>query len=180
MSFTNVQVDTADIPAAETIDWQPMPLAHKREVLTQSLIVSGLVFVASCLPALLAPRPEGVTPVLWMLCALVAAVGFLATRLALAKVSHKGYALREHDIAYRSGMFWRKQVLLPFNRVQHVEVASGPLQRRFDLATLKFYTAGGSSVDLAIGGLMSAEAERLRTYILSRSALAQDYLTPDE
>ena len=79
-------------------------------------------------------------------------------------------AMREHDIAYCSGLFWRKTVMLAFNRIQHIEVSSGPLQRRFGLASLKFFTAGGSSVDLKIDGLKRGRAEQLREYILQRSA----------
>ena len=34
-----------------------------------------------------------------------------------------GYALREHDIALRKGIFWRKQIIQPLVRLQHIEVA---------------------------------------------------------
>ena len=67
-------------------------------------------------------------------------------------------------------MFWRKTTLLLFSRVQHVEVTSGPLQRKFGLASLKFFTAGGSSVDLKIEGLLRDDAENLKEFILRRGA----------
>ena len=66
------------------------------------------------------------------------------------------------------GRRWRKTVLLPFNRVQHAEVSSGPLQRKFGLASLKFFTAGGSSVDLKIDGLMKERAEEIRSFIMEK------------
>jgi len=47
------------------------------------------------------------------------------------------------------------------------------LQRRFGLATLKFFTAGGANVDLNIEGLDATEAEALREEILRRSANAR-------
>ena len=75
-----------------------------------------------------------------------------------------GYALREHDIAYRHGVIFRKTVLLPLNRLQHAEVSSGPLQRRYGLASLKLYTAGASGVDLQIDGLTAERATELRDY----------------
>jgi membrane protein YdbS with pleckstrin-like domain len=101
---------------------------------------------------------------------LVVLVASLLTLLVLKQVSKKSYAVRDHDIAYRSGLFWRKTVLLAFDRVQHIEVSSGPLQRQFGLASIKFFTAGGASVDLKIDGLVAADAERLREFILTRSA----------
>ena len=175
MSFTNVMVDPAALPRAADLDWTAMPPAHRREVLVQSLIILGVLLLVAVGVAVILPYP----PILnWLfaglLPALIMGAGLGLAWLALKRVHRKGYAMRTHDIAYRSGLFWRKVVVLPFNRVQHVEVTSGPLQRRFDLATLKFYTAGGKSVDLKIDGLLAEDAERLRTHILERSALAAE------
>ena len=173
MSFSNVLVDPADLPRAADLDWTAMPPEHRREVLVQSLITLSVFLLAAVLVGLLSQYPPELAWVFRL--ALPAAVllpGVALTALALKRVSLKGYALRTHDVAYRSGLFWRKVVVLPFNRVQHVEVSSGPLQRRFGLASLKFYTAGGSGVDLKIDGLLSADAERLRAHILERSAAA--------
>jgi membrane protein YdbS with pleckstrin-like domain len=88
-------------------------------------------------------------------------------RLVIRKSRVKGIALREHDIAYRSGLYWRKTVMLAYNRVQHVEVSSGPLQRKFGLASVKFFTAGGSSVDLKVDGLTRERAEQMRAHVIA-------------
>jgi membrane protein YdbS with pleckstrin-like domain len=57
---------------------------------------------------------------------------------------------------------------IPFNRIQHVETSSDPLDRKFDLATLQLFTAGGSGGDLKIDGLGKDVAEQLRAYILKK------------
>jgi len=57
---------------------------------------------------------------------------------------------------------------IPFNRIQHVETSSDPLDRKFDLATLQLFTAGGSSGDLKIDGLGKDVAEQLRAFILKK------------
>jgi membrane protein YdbS with pleckstrin-like domain len=151
-----------------------MPPEHRREVRVQSLITVLAFLLPSLAVSVRIAVTEGAPWVLVLGPLLVLVIGGSLTWLALKRVEVKGYALREHDIAYRSGLFWRKVVVLPFNRVQHVEVASGPLQRRFGLATLKFYTAGGSSVDLKIEGLLAPDAEKLRAHILARSELASE------
>ena len=81
----------------------------------------------------------------------------------------KKMALRDHDIAFRSGLWWHKTVLLPRNRVQHIELSSGPLQRKFGLASLKFYTAGGAAVDLQIDGLSHEQAQSLRDHVMQQN-----------
>ena len=81
----------------------------------------------------------------------------------------KKYALREKDIIYQAGLFWRNYTVLPFSRIQHVEVHQGPIERIFDLGKLKVYTAGGSSSDLAISGLAMDTAQSIKHFILNKS-----------
>lgn len=82
-------------------------------------------------------------------------------------IKRTGLALREHDFVLQTGVFWRKITVVPFNRIQHIELHRGPLERKFNLATIKLYTAGGSGVDLAVSGLDEAEAEQLRQFMLN-------------
>jgi membrane protein YdbS with pleckstrin-like domain len=167
MAFTNLQLDPGTLPQAQELALGPMAPAYRFEVLVQWLIVLAPLFALSWLVYLL-PLPPEVRSWLTLLPWLVLLLVVLLVWLAMARVAAKGYALREHDLAYRSGLVFRKTTLLPFNRVQHIEVASGPLQRRFGLASLKFYTAGGANVDLKMPGLTAADADRLREFILQR------------
>ncbi len=82
----------------------------------------------------------------------------------------KGYALREHDISYKSGLLFFSMTSVPFNRIQHCEVSQGPLARLFDLGSVKVYTAGGSSSDLSISGLTKENAHKLREHITQLAA----------
>jgi membrane protein YdbS with pleckstrin-like domain len=53
------------------------------------------------------------------------------------------YEIREDEVDLQRGVFWVVRTLVPFARIQHVDTRSGPLQRRFGLATVVFYTAAG-------------------------------------
>lgn len=169
MAFTNLQIDTDVLPQIADLVMQSMSPVYLREVMTQLAIVFTPMFLISWVPWFL-PFPEPtVQMLLKSLPLLIGVLALLVSVLAVKQFNVKAYAVRDHDIAYRSGLVFRKTVLLPFNRVQHMEVSSGPLQRKFGLASLKFFTAGGSSVDLKIEGLLTEEAERLRAFILQRS-----------
>lgn len=164
MSFVNLQVSMADLPVAARLEFEPMAEAYEKEVKAQQMIIWLPLLLLSFLPFLITQLfPLLLIPVFMLLLAA------LISRLVIKKTQLKGIALREHDMAYRSGLYWQKTVLLAFNRVQHVEVSSGPLQRKYGLASLKFFTAGGSSVDLKVDGLSRERAEQVRTYILTRS-----------
>ena len=80
---------------------------------------------------------------------------------------HRGYALREMDIAQKRGLITRYLATAPFSRVQHVAVSQGVLDRMFSLATLQIYTAGGVS---SIKGFHVDNAHKLREHILDRVA----------
>jgi len=77
----------------------------------------------------------------------------------------KGYLLRERDVSYKTGIIYYKQISVPFNRVQHVEVSQGVLGKIFHLSSVKIYTAGGNASDLSIPGLAVADAQKLKTFI---------------
>lgn len=78
-----------------------------------------------------------------------------------------GYAEREDDLLVRSGLMWRRIVVVPYGRMQYVDVQAGPLDRAFGIARLQLHTASAST-DASIPGLPPAEAARLRDRLASR------------
>lgn len=75
------------------------------------------------------------------------------------------FLVREKDISYKKGVFYKKITTVPFNRIQHVEIDQGPISRFFNLASLSVFTAGDSSDDLKVNGLLKDEAQQIKEYI---------------
>ena len=101
-----------------------------------------------------------------LLAAAVAAVGVLLagalTDVVLQRrVAAWGFCERADDLLVRRGVMVRRLSLVPYGRMQFVDVSAGPLERAFGLATLRLHTAAAAS-DARIPGLPRAEAERLR------------------
>jgi membrane protein YdbS with pleckstrin-like domain len=71
------------------------------------------------------------------------------------------YAERADDLLISRGVLWREETVVPYGRMQLVEVTSGPLERRFGLASVQLHTAAAAT-DAKIPGLLPGEAERLR------------------
>ncbi|MFD0821567.1 PH domain-containing protein, partial [Micromonospora zhanjiangensis] len=71
-----------------------------------------------------------------------------------------GYAERDHDLLVRHGLLVRRLSIVPYARMQFVDVSAGPLERAFDLATVQLHTAAAAS-DARVPGLRPAEASRL-------------------
>ena len=163
MAFVNLQINLSELPVADELVMEPMAESYVREVKTQLLIIFLLILIASVIPFLL-------TQIILLLAvpAFVLLLAIVISRLVIRKAQVRGVSLREFDVAYRSGLFWRKTVIVAFSRVQHVEVSSGPLQRKYGLASVKFFTAGGSSVDLKVDGLSTERAEQMRAFIADK------------
>jgi membrane protein YdbS with pleckstrin-like domain len=72
-----------------------------------------------------------------------------------------GYAERDQDLLVRHGLLIRRLSIVPYARMQFVDVTAGPLERAFGLATVQLHTAAAAS-DAKVPGLPPAEAARLR------------------
>ena len=72
-----------------------------------------------------------------------------------------GYAEREDDLLVRRGVMFRRLSVVPYGRMQFIDVTAGPLERLFGLGTVRLHTAAAAT-DARIPGLESEEAKRLR------------------
>src|SRR4051794_23765521 len=78
-----------------------------------------------------------------------------------------GYAERQDDLLVRHGVLWRTIVVVPYGRMQFVDVYAGVVDRMFGLAKVQLHTASAHS-DAFIPGLRPEEAGRLRDRLASR------------
>ncbi|MEZ5319000.1 MAG: PH domain-containing protein [Vicinamibacterales bacterium] len=76
------------------------------------------------------------------------------------------YRLDDRGIEIRRGVIWRRAVVVPRSRVQHTDVAQGPVQRLYGLGTLIVHTAGTEHAKVELPGLSHALAMRIRDHLL--------------
>ncbi|MGZ4631054.1 MAG: PH domain-containing protein [Actinomycetes bacterium] len=102
---------------------------------------------------------------------LLAAVGVVAVAWGWVVVGRAvrswGYAERADDLLVTRGILNRQLVVVPYGRMQYVDVSAGPLDRRFGLATVQLHTAAAAT-DAQIPGLVPTEAARLRDRLAAR------------
>ncbi|MEO0325809.1 MAG: PH domain-containing protein [Myxococcota bacterium] len=78
-----------------------------------------------------------------------------------------GGLLELHD-----GVLIHRQKIIPVDRMQHLDVEAGPLERLFGLTSLHVFTAGGSGATFSLPGLHPARAQALRAALLARRGQA--------
>lgn len=127
--------------------------ARRLVVVVPVVVLSGGAVVAAALAGEAA----------WALVAL--AVGLVLagwlTWLIGRQVRAVGYCLRSDDLLVVSGIAFRRLVVVPFGRMQLVDVTRGPVDRWFGLASVQLHTAAATS-DASIPGLTPADAAELR------------------
>lgn len=102
----------------------------------------------------------------------LAALGVLWTtwRVLRARrwVESWGWAERDQDLCITRGLWFRQLIVVPFGRMQVVNVSSGPLLRSQGLAEVHLVTAAALS-DAKIPGLAQADAIGLRDRMIELS-----------
>ncbi|MGA4539814.1 PH domain-containing protein [Uniformispora flossi] len=71
------------------------------------------------------------------------------------------YAERDDDLLIAHGVLFRRLVVVPYGRMQFVDVTAGPVERHFGIATITLHTASATT-DAVVRGLPPEEAARLR------------------
>ena len=84
------------------------------------------------------------------------------------------YGVDADELHIQHGLWTRMRTIVPFGRVQHIDVAQGPLERALGIGTLILHTAGTRSSAVVLPGLGHADAERMRDLI--RSKIRQELL----
>ena len=162
-------------PAAqvETDVWQPLPLRARTlttiATLIGTLVPLGIALGVGMIAADRQPLSFAVAGVL--LVVIPAWTVWIARRRWL----RTRWRIDDDGFGVRRGHMWRSDTRVPGNRVQHLDVRRGPLERAFGLATLIVHTAGTRNSALALSGLDFEEAERLRDTLAARAARDDDH-----
>ena len=143
--------------------WQPVSpaLARMRRVLVA--VVAAPVLVALAVSAWLLSLPVAVWLPLVVVVLVLAAVGWVQVG---RNARWWAYAERDEELYVRHGVMYRRLVVVPYGRMQYVDVQSGPLEQVFRIASVHLHTASpGTSA--RIPGLPAEEAARLRDRLTS-------------
>jgi membrane protein YdbS with pleckstrin-like domain len=166
--------DLAGPPSAPAGPLEPWPDTVRWQPISPDLIWVELIRLGVLLAVLLIGLGLGwAFSGQWLFGAALGVVVLLAGWRAatIVRAVHAwGYAERENDLLVRHGLLVRRLSIVPYSRMQFVDVSAGPLERAFDLATVQLHTAAAAS-DARVPGLRPAEASRLRDRL---TALGED------
>ncbi|WP_374402035.1 PH domain-containing protein [Flavobacterium sp.] len=162
--FTNNPIDIAQLPKFEEVQLQGLNPKYITVLLFNFSLLLILVIVG--FSTLFYFNQDAFSKAIWI-AIVVGIVLFLVGLVVFTKFSFqkKGYAFREHDAIYKSGLISETTTIIPFNRVQHVALHQGFISRKLGLASVELFTAGGSSSDLEIPGLLLADSQIIKNLV---------------
>lgn len=165
--FNNPQIDIDGLPEAESLDFHSLEPSYRSVLLISNTIFFGIISIG-LLVAFFTMRDEIPRLVQIIIPMVLVAIVIMSYLSIIFGFKNKLFAIRQKDINYKKGWLWKSRMVVPFKRIQHSEVTQGPIDRLFNLAKLKVYTAGGSGSDLTIPGLKQVEADKLKMLITSK------------
>lgn len=153
-------------PPLEPEDWQPV-CPHYATVLRLRLLPFAAVVLIA--PHLIPDLELGQG--LWWFSGIAAlAFALLIFVWVPRRVRFTRYLRRELDMNMQTGYWWRNTTSVAINRIQHLEITQGPLERMLGLNKLVIYTAGGGQSDLKLPGLEADIASQLKAQLLNQIA----------
>ncbi len=166
--FFNSRIDVGDLPELPPDSFEPLAPAYLRSKYVADAVFAAIVVTLAVLATAAMAAAEGPVWVPLVAAAFVLGLIGLAAVLQTMSVRHLGYLVREHDLTLRRGVLVRTTSTIPYNRVQHVGVDRGPIERVYGLATLQLRSAGGV---IGISGLTATDANRLKELVASRAGM---------
>ncbi|WP_026705765.1 PH domain-containing protein [Flavobacterium soli] len=164
-NFTNTTIDTTQLPRFEEVQFSKLHPDYWKVMLINTAITFLILGVAI---GFVFYFNEGIRDF-----AVYFGVGFgilVGLTIVFSRIGFqkRGFAFREHDVLFQSGVIATKTIVIPYNRVQHVALHEGLVSRYFGLAKVEIFTAGGSSSDIEIPGIEKEQAENIKQLLMGK------------
>jgi len=131
------------------------------------------VLLSTALPAVVcAVLAVLLTPWLWIPVGVLAALLAWLLWMVPRQVRALGFAETDEEFMIRRGILFRSLTVVPYGRIQYVDVSEGPIARRFGIASIALHTASAETSG-SLDGLPAEEAARLRDMLAHRGSAEQ-------
>lgn len=168
MEYNNPHIPIATIPQFQEIPLQRVEPDYKKVLYFNWSIVFTIVI--GILVAVFITNKELHT---WWAVTIAAITVVCSMAITTASIEigfkNRSWALRDKDFLFKNGWLFQSTHIIPFTKVQHCILKTGPISRRYKLASLRFMTAASHQRDLSINGLSQIDAEKIKGWIMEKN-----------
>lgn len=169
MQYENQVIPKEAIPQYSLAPLSPVEASYKRVQFISWGIGYALLLIALVGAFVFVRKFQ-----LWWAIGSAALVFVLLVTLTIAAIhigfKNRAWALRDKDIIFKKGWLFQSTHIIPFIKIQHCVVRSGPIERKFGLASIRLMTAASGDIDISIHGLKADTAAQLKEWIMEKIA----------
>lgn len=162
-NFSNETIDTTQLPKFEEVEFSLLHANYWKVTLLNVFLF--FLILGAGLGVLVFFNQELLLFAVGISAAYFAVL-FIVVLLSRISFKKKGFAFRTHDVLFRHGVIATNTIIIPYNRIQHVALHEGFISRYFGLAKIEIFTAGGSSSDLEVPGIVIEQAENIKQLLM--------------
>lgn len=161
--MTNLKLDSESITPVSDIKFDHLDKKYKK-VQVIGITLSYLILMGLSLFLLLTER------IWWCISFEIILAIALVINLSIISRAYqiKGYALREHDITYRSGLFFTKTTTIPFSRIQQVTIKQNPIPKICHLYAVEIVNGAQGFSSFIIPGLTEIKAKQIKNLLTEK------------
>ncbi|MCZ8230422.1 PH domain-containing protein [Flavobacterium sp.] len=163
--FTNDVIDTSKLPKFEEVDFSELQPNYWKVILINLIVLFLIIGVIIGFVLFYKEDLSDFVTEIYFIYTVMAFFVLFISRLSFMK---KGFAFRNHDLLFRSGIIATNIHVVPYNRIQHVSINEGLISRFFGLVNLEIFTAGGASSDIEIPGIAKMQAENIKQLLMGK------------
>lgn len=167
----NVQVELATMLQARDVSFEPISPRYFTVIIIRWTLFLLVILGGWAAIAYFNDMPLSVSAGIGGGFLAAACIWLVVMRLGF---KYRGIAVREYDVIFRSGFINITEILVPYNRVQHVKLTRGIWEKMLGLSALYIYTAAGGNHNLSIAGLKAVDAEKIKSYIMDKIKITEE------
>lgn len=165
--MTNKQLILNEIERVDELQYEPLETKYEKVQFVSTILVYAFLMLLPLL-LLLAKNFDGKLLVLIGIECVLLLAGIINLWLIPKAYLFKGFAIREHDITYRSGIIFPNIVTIPFCKVQQISVNQNPLTRMFGLYAVEIVNGAQMMASTIIPGLTEKRANEIKVLLTER------------
>lgn len=153
--------ETPDMPAISYDDALTQLHPNHVKVLRVKTVLASLPILIGALVL----ENAAILPPAFIMAPVALIVVLVILRMPLRRHLARGYAMGSDRLRVVRGIWMRRDTVVPFSRVQHIDVNQGPIERFYGIATLTLHTAGTHNASVHLPGLGEDLARDMREEI---------------
>ncbi|HZH06009.1 MAG TPA: PH domain-containing protein [Lautropia sp.] len=146
------------------MELQPLERGQLGVMLVRSILIALVLLGAAAIPAFATADETGIAPGL-ILGGVALLLAYPVLVSPIRRYRSWGYALGDDELRLSHGIWTHLDTVVPLRRVQHLDVAQGPIERTFGVTRLVLHTAGTMNSQIVLPGLSRNSAEGIRDEI---------------